>query len=121
MRPKQQELRNRLLRWDQSCVLTGEKEEAALEAAHIVPVQAGGHENVENAILLRADLHRLFDAGLFWFDLSEAGAAIRYSDTLSAGYNKYWRVRSFLIPHWSALHGLFAKEQNCVVAKFLPA
>jgi hypothetical protein len=86
LRPKQQELRNRLLYLDQVCVLTGEKEIAALDAAHIVPVKAGGHETVENAILLRADLHRLFDSGLLWFEVSAREAVARTSKSLSTSY-----------------------------------
>jgi len=88
MRPQQRALRDALLLRDQSCVLTAEKEASALEAAHIVPVKAGGHEVVENAILLRADLHRLFDAGLFWFKLSGGEAVVRHSKGLSDGYAK---------------------------------
>jgi hypothetical protein len=56
--------------------------------AYIVPVKAGGPESVYNAILLRADLHRLFDAGLFWFELSGDGAVVRHSMTPSDTYNK---------------------------------
>ena len=88
VRPKQSALRAALLMMDQSCVLTTEKEAVALEAAHIVPVKAGGRENVENAILLRVDLHRLFDADLFWFDLSEDKAVVRHSMELSDKYKE---------------------------------
>lgn len=35
-----------------------------LEAAHIVPVAEQGSDDPSNGILLRADLHRLFDNGL---------------------------------------------------------
>jgi putative restriction endonuclease len=34
-----------------------------LEAAHIVPYAAGGQHELSNGILLRSDLHRLFDLG----------------------------------------------------------
>jgi putative restriction endonuclease len=34
-----------------------------LEAAHIRPVSAGGVHRIDNGLLLRSDLHRLFDAG----------------------------------------------------------
>lgn len=36
----------------------------ALEAAHIVPYSGEGGHEVRNGLLLRADFHRLFDAGL---------------------------------------------------------
>lgn len=57
--------RSTLLALDPRCALTGERSMAALEAAHVVPARNGGREVVENGILLRADLHRLWDAGLF--------------------------------------------------------
>jgi hypothetical protein len=84
-RPEQQKLRDHLFCLDRSCVLTGESLEAAVEAAHVVPVKAGGRETISNAFLLRADLHRLFDAGYFWFELTETEAVVRYKQ-LSARY-----------------------------------
>ena len=47
------------------CAITGESTLMALEAAHIVPYsdEKGSHD-VRNGLLLRADFHRLFDAGL---------------------------------------------------------
>ena len=45
------------------CAVTGEHSLPALDAAHIVPYGAGGEHAVENGLLLRADVHRLFDAG----------------------------------------------------------
>lgn len=83
LRPKQREMRYALLFLEKCCVLSAESEEAALDAAHIIPVELGGTEKVENAILLRADLHRLFDSGLFWFELSGGDAVVRHSKGLS--------------------------------------
>lgn len=51
-----------LLASDHSCAVTGEACLDVLEAAHIVPVQHGGQEVLSNGILLRSDVHRLFDA-----------------------------------------------------------
>lgn len=87
-RPGQPALRNRLLLLDKYCSITGEKEAASLEAAHIIPVKARGCEVIANAILMRADLHRLFDAGLFWFDASGDEGAISHSQSLSENYKK---------------------------------
>lgn len=55
----------------QRCVITGEETPEALEAAHLVPAKNGENDISCNGITLRADLHRLFDAGLFTF--SESG------------------------------------------------
>ncbi len=47
------------------CAITGESTLMALEAAHIVPYSDDkGSHDVRNGLLLRADFHRLFDAGL---------------------------------------------------------
>ncbi len=54
--------------YDRRCAVTGEHALPVLEAAHIRPVaQAGSHE-VRNGILLRADLHILFDRGYVALD-----------------------------------------------------
>ncbi|MFQ6046923.1 MAG: HNH endonuclease, partial [Gemmatimonadales bacterium] len=45
------------------CAVTREKALPVLEAAHIRPVAEGGRHEVENGLLLRSDLHRLFDRG----------------------------------------------------------
>ncbi len=45
------------------CAITKEKALPALEAAHILPVAEGGQHLVENGLLLRSDVHRLFDSG----------------------------------------------------------
>ena len=48
-------------RW--RCAVTGERAHPVLEAAHIVPVSEGGRHELGNGILLRSDIHRLFDGG----------------------------------------------------------
>ncbi len=78
-RPKQAEFRDALFQLDKQCVLTGEKCREALEAAHLVPVAQNGHEQIENGILLRADVHLLFDAGLVWFEVLGDHAAVKCS------------------------------------------
>jgi hypothetical protein len=46
------------------CAMTGCEVEAVLEAAHIKPYNGPNTNHVTNGILLRADLHTLFDRGL---------------------------------------------------------
>lgn len=54
--------------YDNSCAITGCRVVALLEAAHIVPYR-GAHTNVVgNGLLLRADLHKLFDVHLLAID-----------------------------------------------------
>lgn len=45
------------------CAVTGEKTLPVLEAAHIKPCALTGPHSVTNGILLRSDLHKLFDLG----------------------------------------------------------
>lgn len=46
-----------------ACAVSGEHSLPVLEAAHIKPYTADGPHDVPNGLLLRADIHRLFDAG----------------------------------------------------------
>lgn len=43
------------------CALSGCGEQVALEACHVVPFAEEGVDEAQNGLLLRADLHRLFD------------------------------------------------------------
>lgn len=57
--------RQRLLEvYGHRCAISGCDAEAALEAAHITPYRGSDTNVTQNGILLRADLHTLFDQGL---------------------------------------------------------
>lgn len=45
------------------CAITRERTLPALEAAHIRPYSEGGQHSLSNGLLLRRDIHSLFDAG----------------------------------------------------------
>jgi putative restriction endonuclease len=49
--------------YDRRCVVTKERTLPALEAAHIRPYGDGGAHEAKNGLLLRRDIHSLFDAG----------------------------------------------------------
>jgi len=51
-----------------SCAFSGERTLPILEAAHIRPYSAEGEHSTENGILLRSDLHILFDKGYMTVD-----------------------------------------------------
>jgi putative restriction endonuclease len=61
----------------QQCAVTKEHSIPALEAAHIKPYSLGGFHEVNNGLLLRADIHKLFDKGYvtitpdYYFKVSE--------------------------------------------------
>lgn len=46
-----------------ACAVTAEHSLPALEAAHIRPFADGGPHEISNGLLLRSDIHRLFDRG----------------------------------------------------------
>ena len=50
--------------YNRRCALTGEKTLPVLQASHIKPYAESGPHNVSNGLLLRSDLHLLFDRGL---------------------------------------------------------
>jgi putative restriction endonuclease len=49
--------------YQRRCAVTQERALPVLEAAHIRPVTEGGLHRVDNGLLMRSDLHRLFDRG----------------------------------------------------------
>jgi putative restriction endonuclease len=64
------------------CAISGCETEAVLEAAHIFPYRGDATNHVTNGLLLRADLHTLFDLGLFAID--ERGTVV-LSEALKEG------------------------------------
>lgn len=49
--------------YNRKCSVSGEKTLPALQAAHIKPYSESGPHYISNGILLRADIHKLFDSG----------------------------------------------------------
>ncbi len=50
------------------CAITGTHIPPVLQAAHIRPVTAGGEHRLDNGLLLRSDIHTLFDRGYLGID-----------------------------------------------------
>ena len=65
-RQGQQAFREALISVYGGCAVTGYVERAALQAAHIRPYDGGTNNQVTNGLLLRADIHNLFDIGFLW-------------------------------------------------------
>ena len=57
--------------YERRCAITRERTLPVLEAAHIMPYSAGGQHELTNGLLLRSDLHRLFDLGYLTIDPKE--------------------------------------------------
>jgi len=53
---------------NRECAITGGRVLPALEAAHIQSYSSGGEHEVSNGLLLRRDIHSVFDAGYLTFD-----------------------------------------------------
>lgn len=49
--------------YNRKCAISGERTLPVLEAAHIKPYAKSGRHLVSNALLLRSDIHKLFDTG----------------------------------------------------------
>jgi putative restriction endonuclease len=49
--------------YSRRCAITGEKTLPVLEAAHIKPYAESGPHFISNGLLLRSDMHKLFDTG----------------------------------------------------------
>lgn len=52
--------------YEKRCAVTDCAMEEVLEAAHIIPYKGGDTNRCDNGLLLRADIHTLFDLGLLW-------------------------------------------------------
>ena len=96
-RPAQQEFSTMLRQnYQGRCAITECSTSVALEAAHI-RVQKGVDDNSpENGLLLRADIHALFDALLI--TLSEDGARVEVSDALTDPSYAFLRNAMILQP-----------------------
>ena len=73
---------------DKKCVISGENTGKVLDAAHIVRAADGGAETRKNGITLRTDIHRLYDAKMFFIH-PETGMPVINDDLrdgLSADY-----------------------------------
>jgi len=87
----QREFRENLLAaYDRRCAVTACDAVDALEAAHIVPYKGPATNDVSNGLLLRADIHTLFDLGLI--AVEPEGMTVVLSPKL--GGNAYRELRS---------------------------
>jgi hypothetical protein len=71
VRRGQPAFRRKLLKNYGCCVVTGSRVESILEAAHIVQYSGPDSNHISNGLLLRADVHTLFDLGLISVEISD--------------------------------------------------
>jgi len=92
-RPEQAAFRRSLLERDGKCVVTGTTVAEVLQAAHIEDHASGGSMSPDNGLLLRVDLHLLFDANLLSFKHEDGRVVVRFHPSLLAD------------PHYVAFEG----------------
>jgi putative restriction endonuclease len=57
-----------LTAYERRCAISGSKLRPVLQAAHIRPVTSGGEHRLDNGMLLKSDVHTLFDRGYLAVD-----------------------------------------------------
>ena len=86
---REQGFRAEVLAEDKKCVISGEKTAATLDAAHICPVAVSDDDSIRNGMILRTDIHRLYDRGMFLIDPEDGRVRLNSMDrNLSAEYKK---------------------------------
>lgn len=89
----QQKFKRLLLeKYNNKCVITGCDIKEVLEAAHIQPVKDNGNMCVSNGLLLRADIHTLFDLNLV--NIDEEGKVHWHSSLHGSDYAKQYKTIS---------------------------
>jgi hypothetical protein len=73
--------------YDGKCAITGDEPAEVLEAAHIEPHAVSGRNSLDNGLLLRSDIHALFDDHLLWIepDSLTVSIALKLRSTTYAG------------------------------------
>jgi HNH endonuclease len=86
--------------YQRRCAITGEPVLPVLQAAHIRPYAEGGEHRVPNGLLLRSDLHTLFDRGYVTVDEHHrVEVSRRLRDDFANGAEYYaMRGRRILLP-----------------------
>ncbi|NMZ77816.1 HNH endonuclease [Pseudomonas mandelii] len=67
--------------YEGTCAVTGCTALDVLEAAHIVPYRGEHTNRVDNGLLLRGDIHTLFDLGHLWIEEGNIHLAVHLLDT----------------------------------------
>ena len=93
--------------FESRCIVSGCDVEAVLEAAHIIPYAEGREQDPAVGLLLRADLHTLFDRGLLTFSKFGNEARVQLAPWLkdSPDYRQFEGAlrKGLTDAHWNAL------------------
>lgn len=83
--------------YNRQCAITGGRVLPALDAAHIQSYGSGGEHVVSNGLLLRRDIHSVFDAGYITFD---EDMRVVVSDRVRSDFNngnEYRRLHGYAL------------------------
>jgi hypothetical protein len=94
--------RKLLLAYGGQCAVTGFDSEFVLEAAHIIPYRGEHTNDVTNGLLLRADIHSLFDCGKI--GVHPDSKKIILSESLTRSKYKYLARKELRLPSDPSLH-----------------
>ncbi|SFB02379.1 protein of unknown function [Collimonas sp. OK607] len=96
-RQGQPAFRRELLRaYSGRCAVTGCQVTEALEAAHIMPYRGPHTNHISNGLLLRADLHTLFDLGLIAVD--QQSMSLIVAPALRTTDYEQWHGKAVTLP-----------------------
>lgn len=85
-----------LVAYDGRCAITGCGLEPVLDAAHIIPYRGQDTNHLGNGLLLRTDLHTLFDLKLIAIDV--ATMSLLVSPSLAGTCYEEYRGRPIKVP-----------------------
>lgn len=104
-----------LMAYDKRCAVTGSPAVPALDAAHIHPYGGKATNNVTNGLLLRTDVHKLFDLGLLAIDTTTMTEIV--SPILQGTEYEEFNGRPLLLPkHPSLYPNIKALDQHREIA-----
>lgn len=109
-RIKQNKFRKDLLiAYDNTCAVTGSKVNALLEAAHIIPYFGEKSNLISNGILLRSDIHDLFDQYLEGKKLLDISKDYVIEIHPSLVESEYWKLngKKILLPSNKEFYPVF--------------
>ncbi|MEV0568194.1 HNH endonuclease [Dactylosporangium sp. NPDC050588] len=96
VRPRRLKLRDQLLAaYEGRCAISSVATRDVLEAAHIGPATGPAAGAVTNCLLLRADLHNLFDAHLLWLD---DDYTVHVAESITDATYRHWHGQPLHLP-----------------------
>lgn len=97
IREGQSEFKGKILRaYNNQCCITGETIPELLEAAHIQEYRNRNSNHVQNGLLLRVDLHRLYDNRLIFIDRN---FVIHVSNLVTSQIYRQYQGRTISLPN----------------------